>query len=271
MQLFWGVIRIVSMGRRTRIHFAGAVYHVMARGVDGQAIFRDDADRAEFIARLIRIAGESRADILAYCLMGNHFHIAIQVGPVALAAIMQRLLTSYCLSFNLRHDRTGHLFQARYKAILCCDERYLAGLIRYIHLNPVRAGLVEKPQDWPWSSLTGGQFSDDAIHEEFDPWPKNQEVHLTRDIPINAQDIDGIGAAITSRTGVDIRELRSNSRRRTVIAAKRLLAQEAIRHGHPLITVARWLNSSASALTRYASENTENTGRPDTNITRGGR
>lgn len=273
MQLFWGLIRIVSMGRRTRIHFTGAVYHAMARGVDGRAIFIDDDDRVNFLSELMRIARESGASVLAYCLMGNHFHLAMQVGPVPLAVIMQRLLTGYALTFNQRHNRTGHLFQARYKAILCRDERYLAGLIRYIHLNPVRARLVERPQDWPWSSLAGGQIADDSGHAEFDPWPKGdvQEVCLKRGGTVAERDIDAIGEEVALRTEIDIRELRSDVRRRPVIMAKRLLTQMAMKHGHSLTAVARWLHASASSLTRYARANTENTGRPDTNIKRAGR
>jgi len=228
----------------------------MARGVDGRDIFIDDTDRMAFKGCLLQLALRSDAHILAYCLMGNHFHIAIQVGSVPLAALMQRLLTGYSLAFNQRHNRTGHLFQARYKAVLCLDERYLAGLICYIHMNPVRAGLVEKSQDWPWSSLADGRATctDDADTTPFDPWPKEtvENVDLIRRAKIDRPDINDIGAAIAARTGIATSELRSNSCRRLVIAAKRLLTQEAVRSGHPLIEIARWLNSSQTSMTRYA-------------------
>ncbi|MCR4295507.1 MAG: transposase, partial [Elusimicrobia bacterium] len=120
----------------------------MAKGVDGRAIYTDDADRIGFLKSLNRIVNESGASVLAYCLMGNHFHLAIKVGAVPLSSVLQRILTSHALTFNIRHDRTGHLFQARYRSNLCLTDAYLTALIRYIHMNPVRAGLVSRPEDW---------------------------------------------------------------------------------------------------------------------------
>src|SRR6185503_15252840 len=110
---------------------------------------------------------EMSCTILAYCLMGNHFHLAMRVGNIPLSRIMHRMLTTYAMAFNFRHDRTGHLFQARYKAILCLDDAYLLGLVRYIHLNPVRAGLVPKPENWPWSShhLYAAGNSEDLVDQ----------------------------------------------------------------------------------------------------------
>jgi REP element-mobilizing transposase RayT len=90
------------MSRRQRIHFSGAVYHVMARGVNGGAIFIEDRDREEFLADLKRVADQAGAEVIAYCLMGNHFHLAIKVGAIPLRAVMQRLLTGYVLRFNAR-------------------------------------------------------------------------------------------------------------------------------------------------------------------------
>ncbi len=90
--------------------------------------------------------------IYAYCLMPNHFHLALKVSAVPLGSLMQRILTGYSITFNHRHDRTGHLFQARYKSIPCLEDRYLLSLINYIQMNPVRAGLVKSAADWSWSS-----------------------------------------------------------------------------------------------------------------------
>ena len=101
---------------------------------------------------------------------------------------------------------------------------------------------------------------------EFDPWPKEsaQDIVLTRSIDTETPDLTDIGLAIAASTGIGIDELRSNARRRNVVAAKRLLTQEAVRNGHQLIAIARWLNSTPSSLTRYARGNTANTGKPDT-------
>ena len=141
------------MPRPPRIHYAGAVYHVMARGVDGREIFADDSDRQTFLATTRGLKRETDCSVLAYCLMGNHFHFAIRVGRTPLSRIMHRLLTVYAMAFNFRHDRQGHLFQARYKSVLCLDDAYLIALIRYIHMNPVRRGLVSSPELWAWSSF----------------------------------------------------------------------------------------------------------------------
>jgi len=254
------------MGRRPRIHFNGAVYHVMARGVDGRATFIDDHDRLQFLSALNRICSESSAEVYAYCLMGNHFHLAIQVGPIGLPAIMQRLLTSYATAFNSRHCRSGHLFGARYKAIICRDAAYLAVLIRYIHQNPVRARLVAAAREWPRSSCRQLEREiDEAIPTGFNPWQAPKEpARLIRFIETPQLAIDEIAIRVQSRMGITLKEMRSNMRRRDVIAARRALTVEAIRNGHPLHTIADWLQTSPTSVTRYSKGNTVTTVRPDT-------
>jgi REP element-mobilizing transposase RayT len=245
------------MGRRPRIYYPGAIYHVMARGVDGRNIFVDDHDRAAFLDGMRIIAREASAEIIAYCLMGNHFHLAVKVGAVPLSAFMQRLLTAYCMRFNRRHNRTGHLFQARYRALLCLDDDYLARLIRYIHLNPVRAGFVSSPGDWHWSSFKPAQADADG-YSDFDPWANSvsRDIDMSRSPIAGKVDLEVIGSAVASRSGLDPDALRSDSRHRTVVAAKRLFVGEAFRVGYTLKSVAKWLNTSRSSVSRYARENT---------------
>lgn len=258
------------MGRLPRIHFSGAVYHVMARGVDGRDIFLDDYDRAIFLNALNRCAGDSGAVIMAYCLMGNHFHLAIKVGETPLSFIIQRLLTGYSLTFNRRHKRTGHLFQARYKAIVCTDDRYLFALMSYIHLNPVRAGMVSRAQDWPWSSFSDKQGKNETQDDlvDFDPWQNDMDhgCELLRNDDGEGPDIGDIGVNIAKQTGVPIELMRSGNRRRFVIEAKKLLTREAVRHGHTLGAVARWLRVSPSTMTRYFGPSNAKTDKPDTTI-----
>lgn len=157
------------MPRKPRIHFPGAVYHAMARGVERRPIFADDHDRRRFLDLMCRHERELGAKIIAYCLMGNHFHLAIRVAASTLGTFMQRLNGDYAGGFNHRHDRVGHLFESRYKDKLCLDDRYLLTLIHYIHMNPVRAGMVSHPGDWPWSSFkpTDGPFPN---LDGFVPW-----------------------------------------------------------------------------------------------------
>lgn len=254
MQLFHHPNRKISVGRRTRIHFPGAVYHVWARGVDRRAIFVDDDDREKFLGDLARISAESSGEVIAYCLMGNHFHLAFRVRHIPLSVIIQRFLTGYAQWFNRRHGRTGHLFEARHYANLCLDDSYLFSLVRYIHMNPVRVGLVSRPQDWPWSSSSSqppGNSEGDLT--EFDPWPKGVgSLDLIRLKPFERQDLADIGAAVVASAGIAIQELRSKSRRRGIIGAKRVFAREAIRQGHRLVNVARWLSLDQSSVSRYA-------------------
>jgi len=242
------------MGRAHRIHFAGAIYHVMSRGVDGCSIYADDFDRRYFLGGIRRMTERTSSEILAYCLMGNHFHLAIRVGKVPLASCMHGLLTSYAPMFNRRHERTGHLFQARYKAVLCLDDRYFAGLIPYIHMNPVRAGLVAAPQDWPWSSFRPGVDPAGGI-ADFDPWPQgSQEIDLTRQVDSETLDLDAIGQAIMAQAGIAKSEFRSRIRVPNLVAARRMFVAEAVRNGHDQTAAAKWLNATRSTVSRYACE-----------------
>ncbi|HSB72805.1 MAG TPA: transposase [Candidatus Methylomirabilis sp.] len=140
------------MGRPPRIHFPGALYHVIARGNHGQEIFRSDADRQRLLVSLEQVWRQYPFELYAFVLMPNHVHLLIQVQDVPLAKIMQSLLYRHSAYFNKTYTQRGHLFQGRYRAILCDREPYLLELVRYIHLNPVRAGLVATPDRYRWSS-----------------------------------------------------------------------------------------------------------------------
>ena len=131
------------MPRKARIDAPGALHHVMARGIEGGHIFKDDRDRNDFLKRLGEIVGETRTVVQAWSLMPNHFHLLLKTGMVPIATVMRRLLTGYAVYFNRRHKRIGHLFQNRYKSILCEEDAFLKELVRYIHLNPLRAGILE--------------------------------------------------------------------------------------------------------------------------------
>ena len=139
------------MARQPRVHVPGGVYHVILRGNDGQDIFHDNGDRYRLASYLDEGRVRFGYRIAAFCFMSNHLHLAIQVADVPLSRIMQSLAVRYTWWVNTRQKRCGHLFQGRYRAILVDDDAYLLGLVRYIHLNPVRAGLVDSPGDWHWS------------------------------------------------------------------------------------------------------------------------
>ncbi len=139
------------MPRHPRIHVPGALYHLMARGNNGQPVYLDPADYKRFLDSLATTKRRYPFWLYAYVLMPNHFHLLVEVRASSSGRFMQSLLTGYAREFNRRHERRGHLFQGRYKAIVCDRDSYLVELTRYIHLNPVRAGLVRSPAQWPWS------------------------------------------------------------------------------------------------------------------------
>lgn len=140
------------MARKQRIHYPGALYHVILRGNAGQDVFLEDEDRYRFCLLLQEGTERFHYRIHAFCLMTNHIHLVIQVADIPLSRIMQNLSFRYTGWINRRHRRTGHLFQGRFKAILVEGDSYLLELVRYVQLNPVRIGLVVDPDDYPWTS-----------------------------------------------------------------------------------------------------------------------
>jgi putative transposase len=143
------------MPRRLRIEFEGAIYHVMARGNARQKIVRDDADRGRLIDGLEQTVVRHDWELLCYVVMGNHLHLLLKTPRPNLGAGMQGFLSGYAIWAGRRWRRLGHLFQGRYRAEMVEDESYYWTVSRYIHLNPVRAGLVRRPEQWEWSSYPG--------------------------------------------------------------------------------------------------------------------
>ena len=131
------------MPRMARIDAPGALHHVIARGIERREIFQDDKDRDNFLERLETIVTETHTPCYAWAFLPNHVHLLLRTSMTPISGVMRRLLTGYAVSYNGRHRRRGHLFQNRYKSILCQEDPYLLELVRYIHLNPMRARLVD--------------------------------------------------------------------------------------------------------------------------------
>jgi REP element-mobilizing transposase RayT len=139
------------MPRNPRIEIAGGLYHVVTRGNNRRKIFRSHDDYLRFTSILERQKAKLPFYLYAYCLMPNHVHLLIEMQDDPLSRIMQRVLTTYSQHHNRKYNKIGHLFQGRYKSILCQTDRYLGELVRYIHLNPVRARMVRRPEDYEYS------------------------------------------------------------------------------------------------------------------------
>lgn len=164
-----------NMPRQPRINIPGEMYHVIARGIERRKIFRDNKDRKLFLHRMIHLLDECEVTCYAWALLDNHFHLLVMSRNIPLSTFMHRLLTGYAVNFNVRHKRCGHLFQNRYKSILCQKEIYFLELIRYIHLNPIRAGMVKDLTDlekYPWCghSVLVGKVKR--------PWQETREIYL---------------------------------------------------------------------------------------------
>ena len=130
------------MPRSSRLDAPGVLHHVMGRGIERKEIFIDNKDRGDFITRLTTLADDGSMDIYAFALLPNHFHLLCKTKKRPLSSSMRKLLTGYAVRFNRRHKRHGHLFQNRYKSIVCQEDAYLLELVRYIHLNLLRRVLL---------------------------------------------------------------------------------------------------------------------------------
>src|SRR5262245_8346211 len=140
------------MARPLRIQYPGAVYHVMNRGGSRQRVFLDKQDYEEFLKTIGEVHDRWAVEVFAYCIVGNHYHVCLRTPEGNLSRVMQHLDGLYTQRFNRVHRRDGALFRGRYKAIVLDKDNYLAQVVRYIHLNPVAAGLVREPESYVWST-----------------------------------------------------------------------------------------------------------------------
>ena len=154
------------MPRQPRLDVPGTLHHVIVRGIERRKIVDDDRDRNSFIERVAELSTDLETPIYAWALMKNHAHILLRSGPGGLPNFMRKLLTGYAVYYNKRHKRHGHLFQNRYKSIVCEEDSYFRELVRYIHLNPLRGNLVEQMKEldkFEWcghSSILGKRGND---------------------------------------------------------------------------------------------------------------
>ncbi len=160
------------MPRQARLDAPGTLHHVMIRGIEGAHIFWDNKDREHFLTRVEEIGKATGARILAWALMNNHVHALLLSGSSGLSMFMRRLLTGYAVWFNRRHQRLGHLFQNRYKSIVCEEDKYLLELVRYIHLNPLRSHVVRSLEEldrycWSGHSVLVGKVRRDWQERQY--------------------------------------------------------------------------------------------------------
>ena len=258
----------------------------MSRGNGGQAIVTksDDWDKLRDVIATVKRTSDFH--LYAYCLMSNHVHFLIQVGAAPLSRIMQRILTTWSKRFNIERRRMGHVFQGRFKSLPCEEDGYFQWLLRYIHLNPVRAGLVKRPEDWAWSSYreylepregtladTGwplslfGSEKDSGVEsfrrfvllgldEETDPVPLSDSRAPIAAIerPSAGLDarpaIESLAAQAAQEARIDPAAVLGRCRVRQVCGARRLFVARAVAGGYGVAELARALGISTSAVSR---------------------
>lgn len=140
------------MSRMPREYSSSGFYHIMLSGNEQRNIFIDDADRQKFLETVAKKKTETEFSLYAYCLMDNHIHLVVRENHKQISTIIKGIATSYAMFFNIKYDRAGHVFHSRFKSESVDDEQYLISLIRYVHNNPVRARMVDKPEQYKWSS-----------------------------------------------------------------------------------------------------------------------
>jgi len=317
------------MPRQPRLDAPGALHHIMGRGIERTTIFRTDQDREDFLNRLSDLCMDGNLNVFAWSLLSNHFHLLVRTGRQPISRSMRKLLTGYVVNFNLRNKRHGHLFQNRYKSIICEDDPYLLELTRYIHLNPLRAGIVSNMRElsqYRWAGhsailgrvkrewqdidtvlgyfgkghkaiekyeryveegislgkrpeLVGGGLirslggwsqvlslrrkgmkvafdervlgGDDFIERLLSEAEEREKetLRIGRKVP----DLLTLAKRIMEGEGIEETELRSGTRKREVVRARRLFCQLAIRKmGYPGAEVARFLGVTTSSVNRQA-------------------
>ncbi len=278
--------------RKRPVHFNGAFYHVMLRGNRKQEIFRDERDYRH-LDRLVEAALERYgSEVHAYCWMPNHLHLLMRTGDVPVHRAIHYFAMMYAKYFNFRHGHVGHLFQGRYKSRLVASDGYFLQLLKYIHLNPVKAGLVEKVEQYrsgsmqTYMNLSNCSFLNQSVamqyfsnyrsrfyrfvsakDDSFDPWADADQATSVQKLPSQqrvaysdsaCQNLDTIMAAACGLFSVSAAELLGASTRRDLTLARCWIGREAVLSNvATLSTTSRYLNRSPAALSKSLRKNAE--------------
>ncbi len=251
------------MPRAPRHFVAGATYHVICRGNHQQPIFQSDPDYRYFCNLLSNSINRFDHTVIAYCLMTNHVHLAVQIGEVSLSTILHAILFRYAQVFNVKYETSGHLFQGRFQAELVDTPQYFQTLIRYIHLNPVKAGIVDTPHEYPWSSYRA------YLGTETTPWlspkielgpraPDSEILRLDRFEQLRPhrknERLDELLLAISERLGVAPETLKCAARDYPTVQARAVAAVVAKKvRGITLTELATHFGQTPAALSKAAS------------------
>ncbi|MCF8011944.1 MAG: transposase [Clostridiales bacterium] len=275
------------MGRGLRVEYEGAIYHVIQRGNNREYIFKYDGEKRYFLKKLIDYKIDMNFRLFGFVIMGNHYHLVLQTTGIPLQKIMHCINNSYSKFYNVVKERTGHVFGGRYKAIPVQDDRYILTLLRYVHQNPIRAGICEHVWEYPWSSdvfyrqkrdsFIDSSFILDILSNNRDEAVKEYkdfvQVEETNDYSsasvIGGRDFaSSVSAAeytgprkrldkILLETGIsidDIELIKSGSRKRYLAEYKALYVREALKQNYTLKQIAQHIGLSQSAVYKLANK-----------------
>jgi putative transposase len=219
---------------------AGSIYHVTARGARQDALFVDDEDRRSFVASLDDCRSLTGWTCMAFCLMTNHYHLLVELAAPQLSAGMHMLNTSHAVRFNRRHERAGHVFDARFHSTMVEDAEHGEEIVRYIALNPVRAGLCARPENWPWSSYSAAAGLSPAVPgidaDEALRWFGGDRAAM----------VASVVAAIHRPPRPSLDELLGGGTRRGILRARRI-------YGYTQRDIAAFLGVSQATVSRRAN------------------
>ncbi|HPF19778.1 MAG TPA: transposase [Syntrophomonas sp.] len=274
------------MNKRLRIEYAGAVYHVIQRGNNKEFVFHQAQDKGYFLKSVEKVMRFCEADTFAYVIMGNHYHLLVRTGEIGLGQVMHRLNTRYSMYYNQTKNRSGHVFQGRYQAGLIQDERHLLTVLRYIHQNPLRAGICDRVGEYRWSSdhcyrylqpgFVNKEFVLDLLASDQGK-ARNEYLHLMESVvePENdyddnfekipwIPDIKPAAPILSTSAAKQLKSLdeillaatikretfeliKAGSRRRELTPLKAIFIDLALQEGHPLQNIAAHINISVVA------------------------
>jgi REP element-mobilizing transposase RayT len=270
------------MGRKPRLEEEGGIYHVIQRGNNREYIFNDDMDKDYLIGQFCLLCGITGCHVYGFVIMGNHYHLVLKTSTEPLQSVMHRLNLRYSKYYNREHEHTGHVFQGRYKAIPVSDERYILSLVRYLHQNPVRAGICKRVEEYRWSS-------DSFYRENNNDWvdtdlvldilSDNRKTSVKEYIDFMSDEeggdyesIDVIGDILESRSAViregeksglenldnillatgvneqDFNQIKNGSRKRNLTVYKRAYAEEALKLNYTMKAIGENIKVSDVAI-----------------------
>ncbi len=248
------------MPRRARHFKADSIVHIGCRGVDRQPIFLVDADREFFLAAMADCIAQSATRTVAYCLMPNHFHWAVATASEPFDKVVHGVLTRHAVRFNRLHGRTGHLFEQRHWSSVCEDEGHIENAISYIHLNPVRAGIVCDPGQWKWSSYRDWMKGDGGMIDferasavcgrTASDLVNRHAARIAAELEGGARGLtaEGLVADVVSTLGISVAALRAGAKGYVYTLAKRMLIARAAKLDIRLTAIAEALGCSPETL-----------------------